>query len=153
MAESAFSGHNQQTPNEAETVTGTYRPSGQASTVPHLLRQLLDDASVLIRKEIALASSEITHAVDQAKQGAVGLVSGSAVLYAGVLFLLAAATLGLAEVVPGWAAALIVGGVVSLIGLIMLQTGKKKVQPRNFAPHRTGEALRKDRDMIERQTS
>jgi hypothetical protein len=74
------------------------------------------------------------------------------VLYAGGLFLLAAATLGLAEVMPGWAAALIVGGVVSLIGLIMLQVGKNKVRPRHFLPERLGEALRKDKDVIGRQT-
>ncbi len=129
----------------AETTTTT-------TSVARLLRQLVDDVTLLVRKELALATSEISHSIDEAKTGAGAVVGGGAVMYAGLLFLLAAATLGLAEVMPGWLAALIVGGVVTLIGVIMFLGGKRKIQPGSFTPQRTADALRKDRDMIERQT-
>lgn len=121
----------------------------ELGSVPHLLRQLVDDVATLVRKELALATSEISKSVDDAKTGAVSMVTGGAVLYLGIVYLLAAATLALALFMPGWAAALIVGGVVTLVGAVMVMGGKKKMQP---DLRRTGESLRKDRDMIERQT-
>ena len=120
-------------------------------SVGRLLSRLVDDVSVLVRKELALATSEVSHSIDQAKTGAGSAIAGGAVLYAGVLFLLLAATFGLAEVMPPWAAALIVGGVVTLVGLIMFQSGKKKMQASSFTPDRAARSVRKDADMIERQ--
>jgi hypothetical protein len=119
-------------------------------SVPQLLRRLVDDTATLVRKELALATNEISRSVDDVKTGAVSMVTGGAVLYLGIMFLLAAATLALALFMPGWAAALIVGGVVTLVGVIMLVAGKNKMEPNM---KRTGRSLRKDRDMIERQTS
>jgi hypothetical protein len=54
----------------------------------------------------------------------------------------------LCNVVDPWLAALIVGGVVTLIGVVMLMTGSKKLEPRAVAPRRTAESLRKDTQMI-----
>jgi hypothetical protein len=124
--------------------------AADSGSIPQLLRRLVDDVATLVRKELALATSEISHAVDDAKQGAISMVTGGAVLYLGIVFLLAAVMLALALFMPGWAAALIVGGVVTLIGVVMVMGGKKKMEP---SMKRTGESLRKDRDMIERQTS
>jgi hypothetical protein len=143
-------------PARATSVMGTQPveenvPRGDGESAPRLLGRLLDDVTTLIRKEMALATSEISHAVDEARKGATGLVSGGAVLYAGGLFLLLAATFALALIMPAWAAALIVGAAVSLVGLVMVQSGKRKVEARSFAPERTAQSMRKDRDMIERQ--
>jgi uncharacterized membrane protein YqjE len=120
----------------------------QANSVPRLLRHLVDDVAVLLRKELALAASEVSRSVDDAKKGISSLVGGGAVLYAGFIFLLLAATLGLAEVVEPWLAALIVGGVVAIIGLVMLQAGRKKMQAQNFSLDHTADSLRKDREMV-----
>ena len=122
-------------------------------SVTGLVRRLIDDVATLFRKELAMATSEVLHSVDDAKAGLASMIGGVAVLYAGFIFLLLAATIGLSQVVAGWAAALIVGGAALLIGFIMVQASKKKLEPRNFAPHRTAEALRKDRQMIGRQPS
>src|SRR5690606_18849139 len=81
--------------------------SGRSATA--LLRDLVNDVALLFQKELALAATEITHSVQDARKGVTGMVSGGAVLYAGFLFLLAAACFGLARVVPAWAATLIVG--------------------------------------------
>jgi hypothetical protein len=66
----------------------------------------------------------------------------------GAFFLLLAAVYGLSNVVEPWLAALIVGGVVTLIGVIMLASGRRKLEPAAVAPRRTAAALRKDTEMI-----
>lgn len=139
-------------PGVRDEPAGAGSRAGEASPMT-LVRRLFGETTVLLRKEIALAASEISHAVQDVRQGAVSVAGGGAVLYAGILFLLGAATLGLAEVVAPWLAALIVGGVVTLIGAVMLASGRKKLQPGHFAPRRAVESVRKDREMVRRQTS
>jgi hypothetical protein len=121
--------------------------------VTSLLRSLAGDAATLTRKEVALARSEMTRAIGDVKTGIVSAATGGSVLYAGFLFLLLAATIGLATVMDGWLAALIVGGVVTVIGLILVGTAKKKLEAENFRPDRTVDSLRKDQEMLHRRTS
>lgn len=115
-----------------------------------LVRHLVDDMAILVRKEVALAGSEISQSVNDTKKGAASMLSGAVVLNSGFIVLLAAATLGLAQVMPAWAAALIVGGVVTLVGVIMLLSGKKKFEASSFKPERTIDDLRKDQEMVRR---
>lgn len=133
---------------ERQSVAPQARSSRSAAD---LLRQLLGDVAVLFRKELALAASEVGQSVDEAKKGATSMVTGGAVLYAGVLFLLAAIALWLATILPMWAGFVIVGAATTIVGLIMVLTGKKKVAARSFAPRRTADSLRKDKDAIRRQ--
>jgi drug/metabolite transporter (DMT)-like permease len=116
-----------------------------------LLRQLLGDVTVLFRKELALAASEVSHSVDEAKHGAQSMIMGGAVLYAGILFLLAAVALWLATMMTAWSAALIVGAVVTVIGIIMVAIGKKHLGARSLAPERTIASLHKDKHAVQRQ--
>ena len=65
----------------------------------------------LVRQELDLAKAELTEKGKRAGAGA-GLLGGSGVVaWFGVAVLVAAAVLGLAEVMPAWAAALIVAAV------------------------------------------
>ena len=116
-----------------------------------LLRQLANDVAVLFRKELALAASEVGESVDEAKKGAVSMVTGGAILYAGILFLLGAVAAYLATLMPTWAAVLIVGAVMTIVGAIMVTAGKKKVEARSFAPSRTVDSIAKDAQTIRRQ--
>jgi hypothetical protein len=142
-------------PNEPELGSDERRqesgriPSGRSAK--DLLRQLVDDVAMLLRKELALAAAEVGQSVDEAKKGATSMVTGGAVLYAGLLFLLAAVALWIATMLPAWMAVLIVGAATTLVGLIMVLTGKRKVRARSFAPNRTVDSLRKDKHAIRRQ--
>lgn len=113
-----------------------------------LLKQLVNDVTLLVSKEVAVARSEFSHAVSDVKKGATSLVSGGAILYAGFLFLLAAATIALANVVDPWLAALIVGGITAVIGMIMVSSGKKKMQPSAGKMSHTTDSLNRDRQML-----
>jgi hypothetical protein len=125
--------------------------NGRGRSAGDLLRQLLGDVTVLFRKELALAASEVSQSVDEAKRGATSLALGGAVVYAGVLFLLVALTFLLTQFMDAWLAALIVGGVVTIIGIVMLQSGKKKVSAASLTPDRTVNSLQKDTQAIKRQ--
>jgi len=116
-----------------------------------LLRRLVDEFSVLFRKEIALAKAEAVQSFSHLKAAAISMASGGAVLFAGLLVLLAAAVLGLSHVVADWLAALIVGGIVSIVGFVMINSGKNKFDPSSLKPERTQRALQQDKEMVERR--
>lgn len=128
------------------------QPSGERhndESLRFLLRRLGNDVLTLFSKEMALARSEFSHALSDTKAGAASLATGGGVLFAGFLFLLGAAYLGLANVVSNWLAALIVGGVTALIGIVMVNSGKKKMQPSAFKLDRTAESLHRDKEMTQ----
>jgi hypothetical protein len=118
-----------------------------------LLSRLIGEVSTLFRKELALAKAEISEAASQVKTGAIMLVAGGAVIFCAVLVLLAALVLVLAKVIDPWLAALVVAAVVGVIGFVMIQHGKKQFELSSFTPERTQDALRKDKEMVQRRTS
>ena len=118
-----------------------------------LLSRLMGEVSTLFRKEIALAKAEVSEAASEAKAGAISLVAGGAIIFAAVLVLLAAIVLLLAEAMEPWLAALVVGAVEAVIGFAMIQSGKKKLNPASFKPERAQDALRKDKEMVQRRAS
>lgn len=138
-------------PTDASGKDGT--PGGEPAKIYSLVKHLVDDGALLIRKELALAASEVSRSVQDTRKGVAGLLSGTVVLNAGFIFLLAAATIGLAQVMEPWMAALIVGVVTTVVGLVMVQAGKKKLEPSSFKPERTMEEMRKDKDSIRGVTS
>lgn len=113
-----------------------------------LVRHLIDDLALLFRKELALVGSEVSQTLTDTKRGLSGLLSGVMVLNSGYLFLLAAATLGLGQWMELWMAALIVGGVVTVIGLIMVTAGKKKLESSSLKPERTMDSVKKDAESV-----
>ncbi|MEP1217436.1 MAG: phage holin family protein [Marinobacter sp.] len=137
------------------TPESTTEPSQSQERVKvySLVKHLVEDVALLFRKELALAASEVGHSVKDTKKGITGLLNGAVVLNSGYLFLLGAAALGLAQVMEAWMAALIVGVVTTVVGLMMVKGGKKKLEPASFRPERTMDELRKDRDSVKGATS
>ncbi len=125
--------------------------SRDQESITDLLRRLMDELATLFRQELALASSEISSAMSRLSRGLISVATGGAVLYAGFLTLLAAGVLALALVVEPWLAALIVGGAVTLIGLVMVMKGKKALEPSDLKPRRSVESLRQDKEGLLRR--
>jgi hypothetical protein len=124
----------------------------QSEPIPSLLRRLADEVTTLFAQELALLKSETTHAIGHMKAAVASIAMGGAVMVLGLVFLLLSAVYGLSNVMEPWLAALIVGGVVTLIGAIMLMSGKKKLEPSAIAPRHTAASLRKDTEMIKGAT-
>jgi hypothetical protein len=101
-------------------------PITEAST-GELVSRLTQDMSTLIRDELRLAQIEASSKAKKLGLGA-GLFGGAGVMAVlGLGVLVAAATLGLANVVAGWLAAVIVGVALLLIGGALALVGKKDV--------------------------
>jgi hypothetical protein len=120
----------------------------ELESTPSLLRRLVGDVGALFAQELALLKAETTRSIADLKAATVSIAMGGAVTFMGAFFLLLAGVYGLSTVVAPWMAALIVGGAVTLIGIIMLATGRRKLEPAALAPQRTAEALRKDTQML-----
>lgn len=127
------------------------RGAGQMPPLRALFSELASDFSTLFRQEVALARAETSEKVAQARTGVVWLAAGGVIAFASLIILLMAAVYGLSEVMhPGWAA-LIVGGVALLIGLIAIASGRSHLKAKNMVPRRTTESLRRDADVATRR--
>jgi hypothetical protein len=107
---------------------GTAQPAvGPDASAGELVKQLTEQVSRLIRDELKLAEYEMTRKAKRMGRGA-GMFGGSGLvaLY-GIGCLLAAAIIGLASVLPAWAAALIVGGALLVIAGVAALMGKSQV--------------------------
>jgi len=124
----------------------------EAQSIPTLLHRLTNELSRLFRQELALATAELTQMASRTLAAVSAAGAGAGLLYAGLLVLLAAAVLGLSQVVAPWLAALIVGVVVSVIGVGVLVGGTRSL-PDTMRPKRTARSLSKDKDVITRKTS
>ncbi|TDX31633.1 putative superfamily III holin-X [Modicisalibacter xianhensis] len=123
----------------------------ESSMLGSLVSNLTDEVRTLIRGEVRLAQAEMTEKASQASKGAGSIAAAGAVLFSGFLVLLAAAVYGLDTVIDygstPWLSALIVGGVVLIIGAILLQAGRKKLKRLQLAPERTMASFRNDKDL------
>jgi hypothetical protein len=127
--------------------------TGRDSSVTGLIKSLADDVTRLFSQEVALAKAEVATALNHIKAGVLSLAIGLGVLFAGFIVLLFAAVAALSLVVSQWLAALIVGGAVAVIGLILLMVAKKNLNPESMVPNRTIDSLKKDEAMVRRTVS
>ena len=99
------------------------------------------------------AKAEMSESIRATKAGAGSVATGGAVLLGGFIVLLMSAVFALSNVVEPWLAALIVGAVVVVIGMIMVSSGKKKFQASSFKPERTIHSVNKDKEAVKGHTS
>jgi xanthine/uracil permease len=116
-----------------------------------LFAELARETSSLVRQEVELAKTELTHKATQVGKDAGVIGAGGAVAYAGLLVLLAAAVLGLGELMPLWLSALVVGLVVGAIGYSMIQKGRNDLKTADLTPHETIESLKEDTEWAKDQ--
>ena len=97
-------------------------------SVADLVRHLTRLVPQLVRAELTLAKAELAEKGKQAGVGA-GLFGGSGLFaFFSLAALVAAAILGLSEVLPGWAAALIVAGALLVLAGLLALVGRSQVR-------------------------
>lgn len=111
-------------PNQLRPTTA---PAGDTRPLGEIIADLWENTQLLVRQELALGLAEIDQRVDTLKGDLMRVTVGGAVLYAGVLSLVAALVMGLAKVMDGWLAALITGVVVMIAGFALLWRGKERL--------------------------
>jgi hypothetical protein len=119
------------------------RPKAERS-IAGLLSDLASETILLFRQELALLKAELHEKFSRMGRGAVALGAGAMLAFSGWLVLLAAAVLGLATVVAPWLSALIIGGVILAIGVVLLLVGKNRFEAQSLLPKRTIRSLHED---------
>ncbi len=111
----------------AQSVDARRDPADERST-GELVGQLSGQVSQLVRSELKLAQIELKAKTQKLGAG-IGLFAGAGVIaFYSVGVLLAAAVLGLAVVLPAWAAALIVFGVMLVVAAVLVLIGIRLVK-------------------------
>lgn len=122
------------------------RASDSHSITKHFA-ELADETTTLFRKEVELARAEISENLKQAQKGMAMLATSGAVLFAGMLVVLAAVTFFIGVWLPLWLSALIVGVGTLLAGWALYSRGKDDVKPREMVPRRTIHSVRETRNL------
>lgn len=119
-----------------------------------LFGDLARDMGVLVRQEVGLATTEMTHKATRAGRELAVLAVGALVAYAGLLGILAAIVISLATAgLPWWLAALVVGVVVALLGGVLIQRGLTGLKHADLAPRQTMQTLKEDTQWAKDQMS
>jgi len=138
------------------------RLEADGRSITGLLRDLRDETTVLLRQEVALAKTEISEKAARAGRNVAYLATGGLVAYAGVLFLLLAATagllvaleaMGLDRSVTLWLAPLIVGGIVALVGYGLVQKGITTLKHESLVPEKTRESVQENKQWLQDKMS
>lgn len=117
-----------------------------------LFAELAHETGDLVRQEVQLAKTEMTQKVTSLGKDAATIGIGAALAYAGLLALLGAVIIGLANFIPLWASALLVGLLVLGIGYMMIQSGLSAIKRIDPTPRQTIETLKEDAQWAKEQT-
>ena len=128
-------------------------PTRHGASVSELVRSLLGDVSLLIRKETELATIEMKAKAKELLGAAALLGVGATVAFLGVATLVACAVIALAIVLPAWAAALIVALLLLVIAAVLLLLGRARLRETTpLTPNETIETVREDLGWLRQKT-
>jgi hypothetical protein len=98
---------------------------------------------------------EIREQAGRAKMAAAGLGAAAVALLLGVIFLLIAISIGIADVLdwPLWAGYLVVALLLSIGGLVAFAGGRRKLQNVRPMPEQTVETLKENSEWIAKRLS
>lgn len=124
-------------------------------SIGELFGDLTRELTTLVRKEIELARVELS-----AKAGRIGtrlamVVLGAVVALAGLLVIVAAVVLMVInlDIMPEWAATLLVGVIVLAIGGFLAQRALSALRQENLAPTETVRTLKENAEWAKGQTT
>ncbi len=131
------------------------------ATLPSLLRELRDQGITLLRQEAALAKAEVSEKSSVLGRNLSFLLFAALTAFAGFVILLMAAVAGTAIGLgrvgqahnASWLAPLIVGGLVTLIGIALVQNAKRKLKQTNVVPERTVRTMKENQQWIASKVS
>jgi hypothetical protein len=121
-------------------------------SIGDLIAELSRETGQLVRKEVELATTEMTAKARRAG-GHVGIAAaGGALAHAGLLVLLAALVLGLSELgIAPWLSAVIVGVLTIIVGYLLVNKGLAALRSTSVAPTRAMESIKEDARWTTRQ--
>lgn len=130
--------------------------SGNRTDIPLDLGSLLGDVAgdlqELVRGEIKLARVEFDQKLKRVIMAAIFLLGGALVAFAGLVVFLQGIAAALALVLSTWAASLIVGILIVVIGGLFARSGLAMLSLKALTPDRTAASLQKDVRVLKERT-
>ena len=123
-----------------------------------LFKELRDESTLLLRKEVELAKTEMGEKVSRVVPSLASIGVGAGLALCGAFILLMAAVVGvylllelagLSNRTAGIISPLIVGGVALGIGYGLIQGAISKLRHDSMVPERTVESLREDKEWVQ----
>jgi hypothetical protein len=147
------------------TYTTTTTPAGNTSgserSIADLIKELRDEATTLIRQEMALARTEMSEKAAKVGRNAAYTGVGAVLLHLGLLFALLAASVAMVLLLGHWGAGinawwlgpLIVGAVVGIIGAVMTSKGISTLKRQSLTPDKTVQSLKEDKQWLQEKVT
>lgn len=131
-------------------------PVVEDRSLGQILRELRDESSALLRKEVDLAKAEMSEKASRIGSNLGAAAVGGGVAFAGALALLAAVITGLTSLLskvmsPGvavWLAPLLVGLVLAFIGYGMIKKAVAALKQERIAPQQTTDSLKENTEWL-----
>ncbi len=123
------------------------RPEG-GHGLGEVIGSLFTDLQDLFQGEIRLARAELDQKLDRVIMAAIWLIGGALVAFAGLVVILQGVAAALALYLPTWAASLIVGVVIVVVGALFARSGLAMLSLKNLTPDRTTASLQKDARVV-----
>jgi len=118
-----------------------------------LFAELTREMTTLVRQEVHLATIEVGHKTSEIGKDVGFLAVGGAIAYAGLLAVIAAVIMILANFIAWWLSALIVGLAVAAAGYFLVRRGLDAIKQIDFAPKQTIRTIKEDVEWAKHQTS
>ncbi len=120
-------------------------------SIPQLLGDLTSDLTTLLRRESELVRAEFSEKVGKLAKAGGEIAGGAMCLLAALIVLLQALVIALSKVMdPAWAA-LLVGVLVAIVGVLLIRAGAKMVDADNLKPERTVRQVENDVNLAKEQ--
>jgi hypothetical protein len=117
-----------------------------------LFGDLARDMGTLVSQEVALARTQMTEKASRVGKDIAFLAVGGLIVYTGLLAIIAAVIVLLAQNgVSWWLSALLVGVFVTVIGYVIVQKGIAALKREDLAPRQTIESLKEDTQWAKEQ--
>ena len=120
-------------------------------SIGELFGELASETSTLIRQEVNLATVELTQKAAYAGRQAAMIGTGALVGMLAVQALAAAAIISLASIIPLWASALAVGGVLFVVALVVAMKGFTALEHMELKPTQTLQSLKDNQSWMKKE--
>ena len=118
-------------------------PRTDDRSLGELFAELSRETGLLIRKEMELATTELTANAKVAATHAASVAAGGALVHAGLLVFLGMLVIALSQLgLAPWLAALVVAVVTMAIGAALVSTGLNHLRRTSVAPRQTIDTLK-----------
>jgi Putative Actinobacterial Holin-X, holin superfamily III len=127
-------------------------PRPEDRSLGELLAELSAETATLVRKEMELATTEMSVKARQATAHAATAAAGGALIHAGLLVLIAALVIWLTQIgLSAWLSALVVGVLTAGVGYVLVNRGLTNLRRIDLAPRQAIETLKENARWTTRQ--